>query len=237
MPWAADAPAILQSWFGGQEMAAALVDVLTGITDPGGRLPTTFPASIRQTPSYGNFPGDNGQTPYAEGIFMGYRWYDARGIEPLFAFGHGGSYTTFEIGTPSPSATTFVPGGTLTVAVEITNTGSRRGSEVVQCYVRPAASRIVRPEQELKAFGKVTLDPGESGVVTLELDDRSFAYWDPAQPEWPDVQAHTVATLPQLQGVARRTEPGWTIEAGTYDVVIARSSVDAVHTVSIDVAV
>ncbi len=236
MPWANEAPAIVQSWFGGQEMAAALVDVLTGEADPGGRLPTTFPASIRQTPSYGNFPGDNGRTPYAEGIFMGYRWYDAREITPLFPFGHGGSYSTFEIGAPSPSASTFTPGDTLTVTVEVTNTGARRGSEVVQCYVRPAAARIVRPEQELKAFGKVTLGPGESGVVTLELDDRSFAYWDPAQPEWPDVQAHTAATLPQLQGIDRRTEPGWTVESGTYELVIARSSVDPVHTVSIDVA-
>ena len=235
MPWASAAPAILQSWFGGQEMAAALVDVLVGDADPGGRLPTTFPASIRQTPSYGNFPGDNGQTPYAEGIFMGYRWYDARELEPLFPFGHGGSYSTFEIGAPTRSASTFTPGETLTVTVEVTNTGDRRGSEVVQCYVRPSASRIVRPEQELKAFGKVTLDPGETGVVTLQLDDRSFAYWDPAQPEWPDVQAHTVAALPQLQGIERRTEPGWTIESGPYELVIARSSVDPVHTLSIDV--
>lgn len=235
MPWAADAPAILQSWFGGQEMAPALVDVLTGAADPGGRLPTTFPASIRQTPSYVDFPGDNGQTPYTEGIFMGYRWYETREIEPLFPFGHGGSYTSFEFGSPTPSAASFAPGDVLTLTVEVTNTGDRRGSEVVQCYVRPAAARIVRPEQELKAFGKVTLDPGGSAVVTLALDDRSFAYWDPAQPEWPDVQAHTVATLPQLQGVHRRTAPGWTIEAGTYEIVIARSSVDPVHTVPIDV--
>jgi beta-glucosidase len=237
MPWAADAPAILQSWFGGQEMAAALVDVLTGEADPGGRLPTTFPASIRQTPSHGNFPGDNGQTPYSEGIFMGYRWYDARELTPLFPFGHGGSYSTFEIGAPAPSSDRFTPGDRLTITVEVTNTGARRGSEVVQCYVRPAASRIVRPEQELKAFGKITLDPGETGVVTLELDDRSFAYWDPAQPEWPDLQARTAATLPQLQGLERRTEPGWTIDPGRYHMVIARSSADPVHTVPIDVAV
>ena len=237
MPWVADAPAILQSWFGGQEMASALVDVLTGVTDPGGRLPTTFPASIRQTPSYGNFPGDNGRTPYAEGIFVGYRWYDAREMRPLFPFGHGCSYTTFEIGVPTPSATTFAVGDTLTVAVQVTNVGDRRGSEVVQCYVRPTASRIVRPPQELKAFGKVTLDPGESAVVTLELDDRSFAYWDPAQPEWPDVQAHTLATLPHLHGVVRRTEPGWTIDPGVHDVVIARSSAEPLHTVPIDVTI
>lgn len=236
MPWVDDAPAILQSWFGGQEMAPALVDVLTGAADPGGRLPTTFPASIRQTPSYGNFPGDNGRTPYAEGIFMGYRWYDARELEPLFAFGHGGSYSTFEVGVPTASSDTFAPGDTLTVTVDVTNTGDRRGSEVVQCYVRPAGSRIVRPEQELKAFGKVTLDPDETGAVTLEFDDRSFAYWDPAQPEWPEVQAHTAATLPQLQADVRRTEPGWTIESGAYELVIARSSVDPVHTLTIEVS-
>ena len=118
----------------------------------------------------------------------------------------------------------------------MTNTGDRRGSEVGQCYVRPSTSRLVRPDQELKAFGKVTLDPGESQVVALELDERSFAYWDPAQPEWPDVQAHTRETLPQIQSVERRTEPGWTVDAGIYDIVIARSAVDPVHVVSVEVS-
>lgn len=213
----------------------ALVDVIVGDAEPGGRLPTTFPLSIRQTPSYGNFPGDNGQVPYAEGLFIGYRWYDARDIVPLFPFGHGGSYTKFEIGAPSLSAQRFSAGDSLTVQVEVTNTGDRRGSEVVQCYVRPPTCRLVRPEQELKAFGKVVLDPGESAVVTLTLDDRSFAYWDPAQPEWPDVKARTAATLPHVQGQSRRTEPGWTIDAGTYDIVISRSSVDGVHVAAVDV--
>lgn len=216
-------------------MADALVDVLTGDAEPGGRLPTTFPASIRQTPSYGNFPGDNGHVPYAEGLFMGYRWYDAREITPLFPFGHGGSYTTFEIGTPSLSAAQFAAGDSLIVRVEVSNTGDRPGSEVVQCYVRPPDCRLVRPDQELKGFEKVTLDPGESTVVEIELDDRSFAYWDPAQPEWPELRAQTAATLPHLQDVERRTDPGWTIDAGTYEIVIARSSVDPLHVATVEV--
>ena len=235
MPWADRAPAILQAWFGGQEMSLALVDVLVGDTDPGGRLPTTYPVSIRHTPSFGTFPGDNGQVPYAEGVFMGYRWYDSRDIAPLFAFGHGLSYTMFDIGTPRLSVDCLDAGDGLTVEVDVTNVGRRRGSEVVQCYVRPAQSRLVRPDQELKAFDKVTLDPGESSVVTLELDGRSFAYWDPAQPEWPDVLARTAETLPQLQGIERRTEPGWTIDPGGYQIVISTSSARPIHSSTVTV--
>ncbi len=232
LPWAGDAPAMLQSWLGGQEMADALVDVLTGAVDPGGRLPVTFPLAIEHTPSFGNFPGDNGQVVYAEGIFVGYRWYDSRTLPVLFPFGHGLSYTAFEVGRPV--AASVVAGETVTVEVPVTNIGDRRGSHVVQCYVRPHGSRVVRPEKELKAFTKVTLDPGETTTVTLELDDRAFAYWDPAQPEWPELRAAQAATMPQLQQQERRTEAGWTVEPGRYDIVIANSATDLVATTSIE---
>jgi beta-glucosidase len=234
MPWADDVPAVLQSWLGGQEMAHALVDVLIGDSDPGGRLPTTFPRRIEHTPSFGNFPGDNGAVHYGEGIFIGYRWYDSRHLPVLWPFGHGLSYTTFDVGSPVPSTTSAAAGSALTVEVPVTNTGDRRGSHVVQCYVRPHRSRIVRPEKELKAFAKVTLDPGASTVVTLRLDDRAFAYWDPAQPEWPALQKHAADTIPWLQAEARRTEPGWTVEAGQYDIVIANSVADVVHVVTVE---
>lgn len=120
----------------------------------------------------------------------------------------------------------------------MTNTGGRRGSHVVQCYVRPHASRLVRPDKELKAFAKVTLDPGASTTVTLTLDERAFAYWDPGQPEWPQLQAHTAATLPHLQDHQRRTDAGWVVEPGYYDIVIANSATDiaAVTTVELTAA-
>ncbi len=240
LPWADDAPAILQSWLGGQEMADALVDVLTGVVDPGGRLPVTFPLAIEHTPSFGNFPGDNGQVVYAEGVFVGYRWYDSRRLPVRFPFGHGLSYSDFEVDQLELSGATIAveeltAGSAIVVEVPVTNVGDRRGSHVVQCYVRPRGSRLVRPEKELKAFAKVTLDPGESTTVHLELDERAFAYWDPAQPEWPAVRDSQAATMPQLRSQERRTEPGWTVDSGHYDIVIANSATETVATVSIEV--
>ena len=233
MPWADRVPAIIQSWFGGQEMADALVDVLTGETDPGGRLPTTYPVRVEHNPSYGNFPGDNGDTVYAEGIFIGYRWYEARHLPVLFPFGHGLSYTTFDVGAPVAPERAGA-GDTVTVDVPVTNTGTRRGSHVVQCYVRPHGSRIVRPVKELKAFAKVTLDPGDQTSVRLTLDARSFSYWDPAQPDWPSVKAQVAQTVMVSPTEERRTEPGWTLEPGRYDIVIANSAADVVAVTTIE---
>jgi beta-glucosidase len=210
-------------------MAHALWDVLFGDAEPGGRLPTTFPLRIEHTPSYGNFPGDNGSVSYAEGLFIGYRWYGSRHMPVLFPFGHGLSYTSFDIGAPQLSTASAERGATVRVTVPVTNTGERTGSQVVQCYVRPRQARLVRPDIELKAFGKVTLEPGESAIVHLELDERAFAYWDPAQPEWPELRAATAATLPMLATQQRRTEPGWTVDAGDYEIVIATSAADEVH--------
>jgi len=226
MPWVHDVPAVLQSWLGGQEMADALVDVLTGKCDPGGRLPTSFPLCEEHTPSFGNFPGDNGEVNYAEGVFMGYRWYNSRHLPVLFPFGHGLSYTSFEIGEPTVNENTVPAGTDVVIDVPITNTGGRSGSHVVQCYVRPHQTRLVRPEAELKAFAKITLDAGETTTVSLTLDERAFAYWDPGQPDWPELRARTAATLPQLQSQERRTEAGWVVEPGFYDIVIGNSSRD-----------
>jgi beta-glucosidase len=115
---------------------------------------------------------------------MGYRWYDTRAIEPRYPFGHGLSYTTFELGAPAVSTTTFRDGDTVEVQVAVTNRGGRRGAEVVQCYVHDAEAAVERPEQELKAFAKVALEPGESQSVTLPLDRRAFAFWDPVAEGW-----------------------------------------------------
>ena len=141
MDWADDVGAIVQAWFGGQEMGDALADVLFGDAEPSGRLPTTIPLRVEHSPSYGNFPTENGEVRYGEGIFVGYRWYDARALPVRFPFGHGLSYTTCTIGAPALSDASVEAGSTVTVEVTVTNTGARRGAEVVQCYVAPARRR------------------------------------------------------------------------------------------------
>ncbi len=206
MDWADDAPAIVQAWFGGQEMGNALADVLFGDAEPGGRLPTTFPERLEHNPSYGNFPGEFGELRYGEGVLMGYRWYEARDLPTRFPFGHGLSYSTFALGEP----TVQVDGEVVTVRMGVTNTGARPGAEVVQCYVAPPPSpRVTRPPKELKAFAKVQLDPGESTTVELTLDARAFAYWHPVDEEW-------------------RVDPG------TYELHVGRSSADVAHRVSVE---
>ena len=230
-PWAEDAPAVLQAWFGGQEMANALVDVLFGDSEPSGRLPSTFPDCIEHTPSFGNFPGEHGQVRYGEGLLMGYRWYEARRLPVPFAFGHGLSYTAFEIGTPL-APTTFDSGfGAMSVVVPVTNVGHRRGAEVVQCYVGAVGPAVVRPPKELKAFQKIWLDPGETAEVTLTLDTRSFAYWDPGN-------AYKAQLAPSAVGVFAKTSEasrGWRVDAGTYLVHVGRASDDIAHVVGIEV--
>ena len=231
MGWADDAPAILQSWFGGQEMGNALAAILTGDADPGGRLPTTLPLHYEHNPSFGNFPGENSEIRYGESIFVGYRWYDSRHLPVRFPFGHGLSYSTFAIGAPTAGAT-FTPGDTLTVEVPVTNTGTRRGSEVVQVYVEPVSPRAVRPAKELKAFAKVELDPGESTTVQLELGDRAFAYWDPSDEYWATTAEQRATGVVPVGGVnaLHREEAGWYVDPGEYRIHVGRSSAELPHT-------
>jgi beta-glucosidase len=217
-------------------MAAALADVLTGAAEPGGRLATTIPIRIEHSPSYNNFPGENGEVRYGEGLFMGYRGYEHRSIRPRFPFGHGLGYTTFELGPPTLSAAVFRPGDSLRVSVPVTNAGERPGAEVVQCYVAPDAPRLARPPKELKAFAKVWLEPGESTIVDLVLDDRSFAYWDPGQADWELVKARIrrmVGVDPQPP--RERRAPGWQVDPGRYELLIGRSSVEIARRVPIEV--
>jgi beta-glucosidase len=227
LPWEHDVAAVLQCWFGGEGMAGGITDVLTGAADPGGRLPTTLPLRLEHSPSHDNFPWENGELRYGEGLFVGYRGFEHRGIEPRYPFGHGLSYTTFEFGEPSLSSDTFRSGTLLSVTVDVRNSGDRAGSEVVQCYVAPESPRLARPNKELKAFAKVHLEPGQSTQVTLELDDRSFAYWDPGQPDWERVSSRFSGISPQVAAHDRRAA-GWQIDPGTYRVVIGRSSADIV---------
>ncbi len=241
MPWREEVAAILVVWFGGQEMAGALAGVLSGELAPGGRLPTTLPERVEHTPSFGAFPGEDSQVRYGEGLLVGYRWYDSRFLPVAFPFGHGLSYTTFDIGTPRVSSATWSPGDTLLVMVPVRNTGPRTGSEVVQLYVEPTAPGAFRPRRELKAFAKVTLEPGESRDVVLTLDERAFARWDPGNPEHEylasrltDAGAMVVPgdTPPAGSG------PGWRVDPGEHVLHVGRSIADLPHqvTVSIDLS-
>ncbi|HZJ27029.1 MAG TPA: glycoside hydrolase family 3 C-terminal domain-containing protein [Acidimicrobiia bacterium] len=169
MDWADDVPAVLVCGLPGQEWGHALADVLFGAVEPGGRLPTTLPVRLDDTPSHATYPGENGRVHYAEGLLMGYRGYDTRGIEPRFCFGHGLGYTTFEYG---PARV-----GDTTVFVDVTNTGDRPGAAVVQCYVHEVAAPTGLPDQELRAFEKVRLESGETRTVSFELGPRAFAHW------------------------------------------------------------
>lgn len=182
--WIDDAAAVLEAWMMGQAGGGAIADVLYGRVNPSGKLAETFPLRLADTPAYLNYPGGNGEVRYGEGLFIGYRYYDARQMPVQFPFGYGLSYTTFAYSNPKVSATTFKDVDGVSVSVDITNTGEVAGKEVVQVYVSDRKSGLVRPSKELKAFGKVSLEPGETKTVTLPLDFRAFAYYHPAYRQW-----------------------------------------------------
>ncbi|MDH7487590.1 MAG: glycoside hydrolase family 3 C-terminal domain-containing protein [Anaerolineae bacterium] len=182
--WIDGAAAVLEAWMMGQAGGGAIADVLYGRVNPSGKLAETFPLRLADTPAYLNYPGGNGEVRYGEGLFIGYRYYDARQIPVQFPFGHGLSYTTFAYSNPKVSATTFKDVDGVSVSVDITNTGKVAGKEIVQVYVSDRKSGLVRPPKELKAFAKVSLEPGETKTVTLPLDFRAFAYYHPAYRQW-----------------------------------------------------
>ena len=184
-PWLENVSGYLQAWYAGQEGGTAIAEILFGDVNPSGRLPATFERKLDDNPSYASYypaPGTLDVT-YEEGIFVGYRGYDEYGIEPLYPFGFGLSYTTFGYDglAVSPSETSD---GRVTVSFDVTNTGKRPGSDVAQLYVADTHSDIARPPRELKGFAKVSLAPGETQRVTIELDRRSFAYYDVEQNDW-----------------------------------------------------
>jgi beta-glucosidase len=183
--WLDQAPAVLQAWFPGMEGGNALARVLFGDVNPSGKLPATFPKKLSDSPAHalGSYPGTNGLVTYAEGLLVGYRWFDTKGVEPQFPFGFGLSYTSFKY-----SELKLIPGtGTnpvVTAQFTLENTGPVAGAEVAQLYVHPKAPGVARPEKELKGFQKVLLKPGESRQVEIPLDYRSFSYYDPAEKDW-----------------------------------------------------
>ncbi|MGH9274133.1 MAG: beta-glucosidase H [Acidimicrobiales bacterium] len=176
LSWAAEVPGLLWCWYPGQEGGRAVADVLAGDVDPGGRLPCTMPARLEDTPAFLDTPPDPGVLRYQEGVFCGHRWYDGRGIEPAFPFGHGLSFTTFDIGPPAVDG--------LDVTVPVTNTGSRPGCEVVQVYVGDSVASVRRPPRELRGFAKVVLGPGATEVVHVTLTHRDLAFWDERRSVW-----------------------------------------------------
>lgn len=198
MPWAGAVGAVVMAWYPGEEGAEALADVLLGERNPSGRLPVTFPLRLEDTPAFLHYPGERGEVRYGEEVFVGYRWYDTRAIEPAFCFGHGLSYTSFAYGDLRVD---HRHGWDVSVDVAVTNVGERAGAEVIQLYVRDVEASVARPDQELKAFAKVELAPGQRSTVRLALDERSFAFWD-------------VAT------------GGWTAEPGEFELRIGASSRD-----------
>ena len=183
MPWFDSAPAVLQSWFPGQEFGHAMVDILFGKTNPSGKMPTTIPKRLEDTPAFTTYPGEQNRLLYGEDLFVGYKWYEKREIDPLVPFGHGLSYTTFQYGE-LVIGSKQKRGEEFTAQIDITNTGSVAGKEVVQLYVRDIESSFMRPNKELKAFKKIRLEPGETQLVTFTLNNRSLAFWDRREQNW-----------------------------------------------------
>lgn len=200
MPWLDSAKAILEGYLGGQAGGGAAADILFGKVNPSGKLAETFPVSLKQTPAYLNFPGGKSEVNYGEGLFVGYRYYEAKEEQPLFPFGYGLSYTSFTYENIRLSKEVMKDSDTVEVIVTVRNTGNRTGKEIVQLYVQPLDSTVVRPVKELKGFEKVELQAGESTEVNFTLDKRSFAYFN--------TEIHD-----------------WFAETGSYDIVVGSSSV------------
>jgi beta-glucosidase len=196
-PWQHSVKAVLEGWLGGQAGGGAIADLLSGVANPSGKLAETIPVNYRDNPTIGNFPGEHGHVRYGEGLFIGYRWYDAHSLPVAAAFGHGLSYTTFDYSDLSVED----KGEVVEVRVTVTNTGDRAGAEVVQVYVADNESTVARPDAELKGFARVDLEPGASQEVVVELDERAFAFW------------HSVAGR-------------WVIEGGEFGVRVGASSRD-----------
>lgn len=191
MPWINDVPAIVQDWYIGSEAGNALAAVLLGDVNPSGKLPFSFPTRLEYSPAHalGEYIGQRSDKTidikYNESIFVGYRWFDKqKKQETLFPFGHGLSYTTFEYGKPSIDKTVMTSDGQLTVKVNVKNTGSREGQEVVQLYISDKKSSLSRPIKELKGFKKIKLAPGEEKEVSFTIDQSSLSYFDDSRHSW-----------------------------------------------------
>lgn len=209
MPWLGKVKGVLEGYLGGQALGGAIAELLFGLANPSGKLAETFPEKLAHNPAYLNFPGDGESVEYKEGVFVGYRHYDTRDVKPLFPFGFGLSYTSFDYSDIQVDKKQLKDNETVSVSVNIKNTGNRAGKEIVQLYVRDVESTIVRPEKELKEFRKIFLEPGEEKTVTFELGKRAFAYYN-----------------------VNITD--WHVETGTFDLLIGKSSREIMQSVTIE---
>jgi beta-glucosidase len=200
-PWQDRVPAVLEGWLLGQAGGSATVDLLLGVVAPSGRLAETIPLRYEDTPTIGAFPGEHGHVRYGEGLLIGYRWYDAHRLPVAYPFGHGLSYTSF--GYDDLSATVRTDGALpeVEVSLTVTNTGDRAGKETVQFYVTDQTASVYRPEQELRVFAQVGLEPGQSAPVRVTLDQRAFAFW-------------------------HETAGRWVVEGGAFGILVGASSRD-----------
>nr|WP_270607167.1 glycoside hydrolase family 3 C-terminal domain-containing protein [Bacillus mobilis] len=203
MPWIGKVKGILEGYLGGQALGGAIADILFGDANPSGKLAETFPKVLSDNPSYLNFPGEGDKVEYKEGVFVGYRYYDKKKIEPLFPFGFGLSYTNFEYSNLSIDKKEINDTDTVSVRVNVKNTGSIAGKEIVQLYIKDVESSMIRPEKELKGFEKVELQAGEEKTVSFILNKRSFAYYNV---EWKD----------------------WYVETGEFEILVGKSSKEIV---------
>jgi beta-glucosidase len=211
--WEQHAKAVLECWLSGQGAGGAAADLLTGAANPSGRLAETLPLRLEDTPSYLNFPGEAGQVRYGEGIFVGYRGYDALDRQVSYPFGHGLSYTSFGYTDLTTNLTGRPQDGDLMINLtcRVTNTGDRRGKEVVQLYVGDPAASVARPVRELKAFTKIDLDPGETTMVEFALTARDLSWWS-------------------------TTLSDWVLEGGEFELAVGASSRDLRLTATLDIA-
>lgn len=189
MPWLDNVDAVLEGYLGGQAIGGALLDLLFGTINPSGKLAETFPRCLEDTPAYDNFPSpqrpnNSDHVNYGEGLFIGYRHYDTHDVTPLFPFGFGLSYTTYDYTNLSLSSDQFSPGTPLIVEFDLTNIGSMQGSEIVQLYLSDHSSTVVAPDQQLKGFDKITLAPLETKRVQMRLENRDFAHFNVDCNKW-----------------------------------------------------
>ena len=215
MPWADKVPAILQAWFLGSESGNSLADVIFGHVNPSGKLPMTFPVRLDDVAAHavGEYPGtkradsDIVDIRYNEGVLVGYRWFDTKKIRPLFAFGHGLSYTTFGYGKLSADASKIGPDGAMTLSVDVTNTGSRAGAETVQLYISDTKASVKRPAKELKNFAKIYLEPGQTKTVTFTVRPSDLAFFDAGAHAWKaepgEFRAHVGAASDDIRSSLR----------------------------------